>query len=458
MQRVYAGQEVGWRGPNDLPSSRHCLLQKGLQPAPVEIDPAADVAIDCGPRIARLQGFDLAVEVRSLLARGHASVDGVTPSVWGVGRFRFGHGDGVQGGDVEQTMLPLAGTGHAEGLDVTVPGPLAQGLAANPEDSAGLSGADPSSVCIHWGSKSLAFPFPRTRRLTTQQKSTGRTRLTKGQQKNNGYHQEGKRRNRTAKIMTTVSSRSSSAMTDLMTSKAVKEMENVQRNYVARISPQSLPILGFKEKGDCTMNDPRACIHHYDGSPDLACVLYCHISLEFWMAMVLNNMIVNKTMVVQYCLEYRTYTHVRAQNRVRSKDGCRQSVEDMIRTMKSEQGDCRPGVEMLNLDHDFVQPESTHRRKRGTGEGGVKPPVTTPYVMKESRFERRVLIHKEVHDCQRALHSEMKKANLTAMCRPGGRKTDDEGRVAMAIFVIHAFWMNKADKGGYRKKAMGIST
>ena len=189
MQRVYAGQEVGWRGPNDLPSSRHCLLQKGLQPAPVEIDPAADVAIDCGPRIARLQGFDLAVEVRSLLARGHASVDGVTPSVWGVGRFRFGHGDGVQGGDVEQTMLPLAGTGHAEGLDVTVPGPRGQGLAANPEDSAGLSGADPSSVCIHWGSKSLAFPFPRTRRLTTQQKSTGRTRLTKEQQKNNGYHQ-----------------------------------------------------------------------------------------------------------------------------------------------------------------------------------------------------------------------------------------------------------------------------
>jgi hypothetical protein len=148
------GRSPGATGP---PSTCHRVFQKGLQPPAVEVDAAADVAVDRGVGIVRLQGLDLAVEVRGLLAGGHPGVDGVPSFASGVGRTRFSGrrwvcgqlGWSVHGVEVEESVLSAPGAGHAQGLNVSVPRPLCEGLSTDTQRTPGVSGSYPSGVGIH---------------------------------------------------------------------------------------------------------------------------------------------------------------------------------------------------------------------------------------------------------------------------------------------------------------------
>ena len=151
--------------------------------------------------------------------------------------------------------------------------------------------------------------------------------------------------------------------------KILEQRHNVVRNYNAIIGRNLKPMIQWKQHGDCTIEDPRACLHHYDSAADLACLLFAHISLPYFEAMITNHMIVNKTRIVLRCTENDAYVYVNAENRVRETDKGRERVEDLIQKMRSEQGNCRPGVEMLSLDYVFTQPSNFHRRKRPRNRG-----------------------------------------------------------------------------------------
>ena len=60
----------------------------------------------------------------------------------------------------------------------------------------------------------------------------------------------------------------------------------------AIISPTtSSPMLHLKKYGECTLIDPRACIHHYECAADTACIMYAHISLRYFHYMVVAGYI-----------------------------------------------------------------------------------------------------------------------------------------------------------------------
>ena len=231
---------------------------------------------------------------------------------------------------------------------------------------------------------------------------------------------------------------------DAVAKKAMEQRENIARNYHAIIGKSLKPMIQWRQHGDCTIEDPRACLHHYDSTADLACLLFAHISLPYFEAMILNGLIVNKTRIVLRCTENDAYVYVNAENRIRNPNKWRESVEELIQKMKSEQGNCRSGVEMLTLDYVFTQPASFHRRKRGR-EGAAVPPTTTAYIMSGKRWAKRLLQVKHMYECQRELHSEQLKDRLTTGYRPGMKKTNEESRSVLATLVVEAPWMLTPD-------------
>jgi hypothetical protein len=93
---------------------------------------------------------------------------------------------------------------------------------------------------------------------------------------------------------------------------ALRNMENLERNYIAIISPNTMsPMLHLKKYGDCTLVDPRACIHHYECSADMACILYAYVSMRYFHYMVHSGYISNKTRVVLHDTFYDTFVFVR---------------------------------------------------------------------------------------------------------------------------------------------------
>ena len=231
---------------------------------------------------------------------------------------------------------------------------------------------------------------------------------------------------------------------DSVAKKAIEQRENITRNYNAIIGRNLKPMIQWKQHGDCTIEDPRACLHHYDSTADLACLLFTHVSLPYFEAMILNGLIVNKTRIVLRCTENDAYVYVNAENRVRDPEKGRESVEELIQKMKSEQGNCRPGVEMLTLDYVFTQPASFHRRKRSRDNGAI-PPTTTAYIMSGNKWAKRLLQVKHMYECQRELHSEQLKDRLTGGARVGMKKSADESRSVLATLVVEAPWMLTPD-------------
>jgi hypothetical protein len=65
--------------------------------------------------------------------------------------------------------------------------------------------------------------------------------------------------------MAAISVSSSSAASDeqALAKKLIEEKELLARNYNPIINHNLLPMLQLKQYGDCTLVDPRACLHHY---------------------------------------------------------------------------------------------------------------------------------------------------------------------------------------------------
>jgi hypothetical protein len=164
--------------------------------------------------------------------------------------------------------------------------------------------------------------------------------------------------------------------------------------------------------------------------------------------MIHANLIVNKTRVVLHCTEYDTYVYVNAENRSRMGETNKERVEDLIRNLKSEDGNCRPGVEMLNLDYIFTQPANFSRRKRdrratSATETNTLLPMTTTYVLSAKRWAKRLLQLKKQYECTREIDNEQRRSRIIACSRP--KKTDHEGRIAIPILVIEGPWMLPAE-------------
>jgi hypothetical protein len=233
----------------------------------------------------------------------------------------------------------------------------------------------------------------------------------------------------------------SSQDSDALTYKAIAQRESIAKNYNPIISPSMLPMLQLKQHGDCTIADPRACLHHYDGAADLACLVYVHISRPYFEAMIHAGLIVNKTRVVLRCTENDAYKFVIAQNLEKEAGKVQRNVEELLDSLKSRQGNCRPGVELLTMEHVFVEPR-TFQKKRGPDGKRISnaPPVSTTYTMNGKKWAQRLRDSMKQFECHRTLHSEQKRAELN--CRTN-RKTASEGRTQVPILVIEAPWMLK---------------
>ena len=222
----------------------------------------------------------------------------------------------------------------------------------------------------------------------------------------------------------------------------------IAREYNPVITSHGIAMLELKKNGDCTIIDPRACLHYYDCSADLACNINSHISYEYFLAMIANQLIVNQETVWLRCIINATYIMLTVKNRVRNPRHTYRTVEDMMRSLRNEQGNCRTGVEMLTLDFIFCQPTSIHRRFKKCRDGSKKnPTITTPFIISEKRMQHRVMQLMTIYECQRALRSEIRKDRLAAKCRPGTKKDEGEGRPAVPNLVIEAEWMLEKDVG-----------
>lgn len=228
--------------------------------------------------------------------------------------------------------------------------------------------------------------------------------------------------------------------------KVVKDRDLIQQNYIGVLMmPLMIPLIEMRRHGDCTVDDPRACLNYHGTGADLACILWANMSENQFQAMIVNNRFINNTLVVLHCTHYNTYVYRFAANIKRDgkKRGLR--VEDMLRNLQTDSGECKTGVEMLGLDYEFVELPSSHRRKR-MRDCGLDPKscdyLITSVVMTERQFLRHTLHSAKLNECQRTLQTEQVKDRI---CRPGTQgKTLAPGQKMKPHPLIHAEFMIKA--------------
>lgn len=252
--------------------------------------------------------------------------------------------------------------------------------------------------------------------------------------------------------VTVVSGRSgasaASAGADSFAERVMKTRDTVAKQYICVINGDNVPLITLRRHGDCTVDDPRACLNFHATGADLSCCMFVYVSLPQFDAMVLNNLIVNKTLVVLHCTVMNSYTFVQVQNREAEDDTC-DDVETMIHKMKKEHGRCQPGVEMVRIeDYVFVQPTTLHRTKRQrratTGDQRSSVAFTTSAVMSEKRFFRYVEANVQQFLCDRRKQDEQRKDLL---CRPGVRQAPPATNTAVATLIISAAWMHFPETG-----------
>ena len=229
--------------------------------------------------------------------------------------------------------------------------------------------------------------------------------------------------------------------TDFMTHKAIETRESLARNYVPIINPvNQKPMLHLRKDGDCTIVDPRACIHHYNSSADLSCIIYAHVSLPYFHAMVRAGYINNRLRIVLRCTESDTYAHAIVEN-IPDKNNTRTpTVSEMLGELRNTSdnfGNCRTGVALVTIEpgYRFIQTQSMFRRKNRYSR--APPPVTTA-VVNAKTWWHRLTVAKGLYDCQRTLFGEEAARGLNSCSRTA--KKPEDGRVTVPILVIEAPW------------------
>lgn len=222
---------------------------------------------------------------------------------------------------------------------------------------------------------------------------------------------------------------------------ALRTMENLERYYIAIVSPNTMtPMLHLKKYGECTLVDPRACIHHYECAADLACILYAPVSLRYFHYMVHSGYISNKTRVVLHDTKHDTYVFAQVENIRPGGSAGATTVDDIISSIRRNQGHCRPGIDVLQagtegrLGYMFTQPVNVWKKSKLNGKR-----ATTTRVLSRRDWDRRLAVEKELHDCQRKIYNENRKQEITGACRTGAAK--DEGLATsfhIPILVIEA--------------------
>ena len=236
-----------------------------------------------------------------------------------------------------------------------------------------------------------------------------------------------------------------------LTHKAIESRENIARNYVPIINPvNQKPMLQLRKDGDCTIVDPRACLHHYNSSADLSCIIYAHVSLPYFHAMVRAGYINNRLRLVLRCTDSDTYAHAIVENIPDQHNKRTPTVNEMLGEMRNTSdnfGNCRTGVTLLSIDpgYRFIQTLSMRRRKNRYSR--APPPVTTAIVNAKTWWHR-LSVAKGLYDCQRTLFGEETVRNLASCGRAA--KKPEEGRVTVPILVIEAPW-------GFKRDANGVS-
>lgn len=212
---------------------------------------------------------------------------------------------------------------------------------------------------------------------------------------------------------------------------ALRNMENLERNYIAIISPNTnTPMLHLKKHGDCTLIDPRACIHHYECRADVACILYAHVSLRYFHYMVHMGYVSNKTRVVLHDTVNDTFVFVLAENIRSAAASGLATVDDILGSVRQSQSTCQPGIDVLQaategkVGYMFTQPTSFFRKNRSTGTKG--PFSTTTKVLSRREWEKRLKNEKKMHDCQRKIFNENRKKELSTACSGLSREGKDE--------------------------------
>lgn len=262
----------------------------------------------------------------------------------------------------------------------------------------------------------------------------------------------------------------------------MKKYTGMLRWYLPVFSPESgKPMLHIKKHGDCTMIDPRACFAHYECAADVACILYAHVSLEFFHCMVLNGYISNKQRVVLRDVEHDTYVFVLVENIQKDGNRSAEDVATILQHVQRPQGRCRPGVDILNatlpgssggrkqIGYMFSQPvvrrvhTHTHTEKRTQrlstlfrrggnaradkmrhstvgvffARGKKKTPPPTR-VLSAKDWRNRVENEKAQHDCKRQLFNSQKKQDMM-MCRGNpSANNDSKYRFYVPTLVIEA--------------------
>lgn len=224
---------------------------------------------------------------------------------------------------------------------------------------------------------------------------------------------------------------------DALTTQAIVHRTSIAKNYVPIVQAELyLPMLQLRKDGDCEIGDPRACLHHQNSAADLACAVEIEISLLYFKAMVKAGYIAHGQKVVLHCTEndeYEERTVVKKQN---ESDRIVESVEDMLLKYRTKQGNCRPGVDLINFDPGF-QFREIKSTKRGRPDHHGR--FTRSTVWSGVAWRKKLFDEKKMHDCQRKLLTEEAVRSLSsAACRRDAPPV--EGRVSVPTLVIKAAW------------------
>lgn len=221
-------------------------------------------------------------------------------------------------------------------------------------------------------------------------------------------------------MATSASGRTGSARTDEEQAyTAIQNVESFFANYLAIISPSSnKPMVQLKKYGECTLVDPRACMHHYECAADVACILYAYVSLDYFHLMVHNGYISNKTRAVLHDIVHDTYVFVLVENVRNQGTSGAASVDEIIQNVQRQQGHCRPGIDVLqvgtrsNLGYTFSQPTSIW--KKGSSKNHMR--LNTLKVHSNREWMKRLKNEKAQHDCQREIFNQKTKQDML-LCR-----------------------------------------
>lgn len=149
-----------------------------------------------------------------------------------------------------------------------------------------------------------------------------------------------------------------------ITKRAIEANETTQMHYVIFISPMSgKAMYTAKMDGDFTITDPRCCMNP-DGSPDIVCSLWVHVSELYFDAMVKSGYITNNLRVILHCTIHDTYTYKLAVNTKIDKEILvdpynAREIQDRI---KSKSGLQSPDI--LTRNYTF-KPLDTPKKKNG---------------------------------------------------------------------------------------------